>query len=158
MPLIVLPTRVLGGPTDPGIEAVAGIKALVMIKQCRLCVVEVTDIVLGRIFGAACIEQFPHPALDSDRIIALRDDVVSEEGKLETTVHNAEGLAFAKRYDEALNMLGPYRGMSAELPRIASIVKDVYNFHFARGQELSTQQNWEQATAEFRAAGRFGVS
>jgi len=86
--------------------------------------------------------------------LSLHDDVASEESKLETTLHNAEGLSFAKRYDEALNMLGPYRGMSAELPRIASIVKDVYNFHYARGQELSTQQNWEQASAEFRAAGK----
>lgn len=86
--------------------------------------------------------------------LALHDEVVNEESKLESTLHSAEGLSFAKRYDEALNTLEPYRGMSSELPRLASIVKDVYNFHFAHGQELSAQQNWEQATAEFRAAGK----
>jgi hypothetical protein len=86
--------------------------------------------------------------------LSLHDDVASEENKLESTLHVAEGLSFAKRYDEALNAVAPYRGMSAELPRLAAIVKDVYNFHFARGQELSAQQNWEQATAEFRLAGK----
>src|SRR5262245_62327010 len=57
-------------------------------------------------------------------------------------------------YTTLFRSVAAYRGMSSELPRLAAIVKDVFNFHFARGQELSTQQNWEQATAEFRLAGK----
>ena len=47
-----------------------------MVAQRRLCVVEVADIVLGRIFGAARIQQFPHPMLELDRIMSFGDDVV----------------------------------------------------------------------------------
>jgi hypothetical protein len=47
-----------------------------VIEERRLCVVEVADIVLGRIFGAARIHQFPNPMLELDRIVAFGDDVV----------------------------------------------------------------------------------
>jgi hypothetical protein len=57
--------RVLGSSADAGIEAVAGIEPLVMVERRWLRVVEMTDIVLGRIFRASRIEQFPHPGSSS---------------------------------------------------------------------------------------------
>ena len=62
--------------TDAGIEAVAGIEPPVMVGQRRLRVVKMTDIVLGRIFRASCIEQFPHPVLKLDRIVTFKHDIV----------------------------------------------------------------------------------
>ncbi|MBZ5504464.1 MAG: hypothetical protein LAO78_03155 [Acidobacteriia bacterium] len=86
--------------------------------------------------------------------VALHNEIGSEENKLDSILHNAESLLLAKRYDEALTEVANYRGMAAELPQIANIVETAYRFHFSRGQQLSAQGSWEQATAEFRAAGK----
>ncbi len=86
--------------------------------------------------------------------VALHNEISSEENKLDSILHNAESLLLAKRYDEALTEVGNYRGMAAELPQIANIVETAYRFHFSRGQQLSAQGSWEQATDEFRAAGK----
>lgn len=86
--------------------------------------------------------------------VALHNEISSEENKLDSILHNAESLLLAKRYDEALTEVANYRGMAAELPQIANIVETAYRFHFSRGQQLSAQGSWEQATDEFRAAGK----
>ena len=67
---------VFGGPTDARIEAVAGIKALVVIDERRLCLVQVADIVFGRILRAARVQQCPHSMLEFERVVALADNVV----------------------------------------------------------------------------------
>ena len=84
--------------------------------------------------------------------VALRNEISSEENKLDATLHNADSLLLAKRYDDALNAVEPYRGMAPEIPQIANIVETTFRFHFSRGQQLSAQANWEQAAVEFRAA------
>src|SRR5205807_779102 len=84
--------------------------------------------------------------------VSLHNDIVKEEGKMEAAVLNAEALEGAKRYDEAVDALGPYRTFASEAPRIEAIVTGAYSFHLNRGQELVKQQDWEHATAEFRAA------
>src|SRR5207302_6188102 len=89
--------------------------------------------------------QYP-PALN------LHSEIAGEERKLVSTLQNSEGFVVSKRYDEALVALGSYRAFAAELPRIDAIVSAAYSFHFARAQELSKNQAWEQATAEFRKA------
>ena len=38
--------------------------------------IEMPNVMLGRIFGAALIEQFPHPLLDGLAIVSLRHDVI----------------------------------------------------------------------------------
>lgn len=86
--------------------------------------------------------------------VALHNEIGSEENKLDSILHNAESLLLAKRYDEALTEVANYRGMAAELPQIANIVETAYRFHFSRGQQLSAQGSWEQATGEFRAASK----
>jgi len=84
--------------------------------------------------------------------VALNNEVGGEENKLDSTLHNAEGMLLAKRYDEALNAIDAYRGMAAELPRVATITDAAYKFHFAHGQLLGAQGTWDQAAGEFRAA------
>ncbi|HYL91561.1 MAG TPA: hypothetical protein VEW69_00235, partial [Alphaproteobacteria bacterium] len=78
---------------------------------------------------------------------AMHREVTAEESTLESALENAESLLRAHRYDDALNALGPYRDVAPEMPRIASVVNEVYTFHFTRGQEFNAQQNWEQAAA-----------
>jgi hypothetical protein len=84
--------------------------------------------------------------------VSLHNEIGSEESKLDSILHNAEGLLLAKQYDDALRIVEAYRGMSAELPQIGNIVETAYRFHFSRAQQLSAQGSWEQASVEFRAA------
>ena len=83
---------------------------------------------------------------------ALRNEIRSEENKLDAILHNADSLLLAKSYDDALQAVEAYRGMAAEIPQIANIVETDFRFHFSRGQQLSAQSSWEQAAVEFRAA------
>jgi hypothetical protein len=97
-------------------------------------------------------EEILEIAPDYQPAVALQNEIGSEENKLDSTLHNAENLVLAKRYDDALNELASYRGMSSELPQVADIVETAFRFHFSRGQQLSAQGSWEQAAGEFRAA------
>lgn len=84
--------------------------------------------------------------------IALHNEISSEQNKLDVILHNADSLLLAKRYDDALNTVEAYRGMTAEIPQVADIVETAFRFHFSRGQQLSAQGSWEPAAVEFRAA------
>ena len=84
--------------------------------------------------------------------IALQPELFNEARKLELTVQGADALLASGRPDEALKGLGPYRAFAPEMPRIEAIVNEVYTFHFERGQRMSSQQQWDQAAAEFRLA------
>jgi hypothetical protein len=59
---ILLPPHALRGATDPWVEAVAGIKLLVEIDQCRLRVVQMAEVVLSRELRATRVQQSPHLA------------------------------------------------------------------------------------------------
>ena len=85
-------------------------------------------------------------------LVKLHSEITGEVHKADSTIENAESLLAAKRYDEALTSLGEYRAFAAEAPRIEAIISADYAFHFARGQEYSRSQAWEQAAAEFRKA------
>ena len=85
-------------------------------------------------------------------VLNLRREVAAEEGKLETTVSNAESLRASARYDDALNSLGPYISLASEMPRVDGVVNAAYKYHFDRGHILAVQQDWEEAVAEFRKA------
>ena len=84
--------------------------------------------------------------------LALQAELFKEATGIEVTLSSAESLLAAKRYDEALHALGPYRFFAAELPRVDSIVTAIYTLHFTRGQELGAQQKWDDAVREFRKA------
>ena len=84
--------------------------------------------------------------------VALHNEISSEENKLDTTLHNADSKMLARLYDEALNTVAAYRGMAAEIPKVAEIIETAYRFHFSRAQQLSAQASWQQAAEEFRAA------
>ena len=48
--LITAPVHALGSAANAGIAAVARIKAHVVLDACRLCIVQLADVVLGWIF------------------------------------------------------------------------------------------------------------
>jgi len=83
---------------------------------------------------------------------SLNTEIAAEVRKVSSAVQNAEASLAAKRYDEALAAVGPYRSFAPETPRIDAVVSAVYTVHFVRGQELGKNQSWEQAGAEFRKA------
>jgi hypothetical protein len=85
---------------------------------------------------------------------ALRTDILNESRKVDAAVQSAESLVAARRFDDALSAIAPYREFAPEAPRIDSIVSAAYAFHFGRGQEYSRNQSWEGAVTEFRKAGQ----
>ncbi|HLJ88304.1 MAG TPA: hypothetical protein VKZ53_15905 [Candidatus Angelobacter sp.] len=79
-------------------------------------------------------------------------ELTGEAGKVDAALQNAEASLAARRYEEALRAVEPYRAFASEMPRVDAVVSAVFAAHMARGQELSGQQNWEQAAAEYRKA------
>jgi hypothetical protein len=83
----------------------------------------------------------------------LHNEIAQEEQKLLAALDSADPLITAQRYDEALAALGPYQSFAGESPRIDSIMAAAYEYHFSRGQQFGSKQDWEPAAAEFRKAG-----
>ncbi|HZU41146.1 MAG TPA: hypothetical protein VE994_00610, partial [Terriglobales bacterium] len=106
------------------------------------------QIAAARIHVEQLLTVRPHyPAL-----LNLRRNIATEERKLETAVLTAESLATSGRYEDAMNALGAYKCLSSEIPRVDSILRAAYNFHFARGQRMAAGQDWGSAITEFRTA------
>jgi hypothetical protein len=91
-------------------------------------------------------------------VLNLRSEIAAEVRKLESTVQQAEGLAVGKDYDQALQVLGPYRAFAGEVPRINSIITSAYALHFLRGRQLAAAHDWEKSVAEFRRAAEINKS
>jgi len=60
---------------DPGVEAVTRIELPIERSELRLRVVQLTDIVFGRIFGAAAVQWLPQLVFDFEEVVALLDNV-----------------------------------------------------------------------------------
>ena len=82
----------------------------------------------------------------------LRAEIAIEMRKMEAALVQAEGMAAAKDYDQALHVLGPYRAFLSEVPRIGAISSAAYTVHFESGRQFAAEHNWEKAVAEFRRA------
>ena len=50
-----------------------------MLDERGLGFVEMPDVVLGRVFRAALVEQRPHATLEVDRVVAFADNIVLME-------------------------------------------------------------------------------
>ena len=71
--------RELGGVTDAWVEAVAWVQVHVVITQRWFGVIQMAYVVLGRVFGAPAIQQFPHFMFDGHAVVPLFHDVVLVE-------------------------------------------------------------------------------
>lgn len=87
-----------------------------------------------------------------DQIQSLQSNVSNETRSLEAALHNAEELVNAKRYDDALGAVAPYRSFADEEPRVAAVVSSVYKYHFEQGDTFSKDQKWMEAVSEFQKA------
>jgi len=84
--------------------------------------------------------------------LALQTEINGEGGKVDSVLQIAESLAAARRFDEALRAIAPYRSFTGELPRLSAIVDSAYNFHFTQAQNSAHDESWVQAAAEYRKA------
>ncbi len=98
--------------------------------------------------ASALFEIDPHygPAL------AFETESNNETKALSSRLQSAESLLAAKRFDEAFAAISAYAGFADEVPRISSIVKADYDFHYGRAQELAKAQDWDGAVQEFQKA------
>src|SRR5229473_1060122 len=98
--------------------------------------------------AGALFEIDPHygPAL------AFETESNNETKALSSRLQSAESLLAAKRFDEAFAAISAYAGFADEVPRISSIVKADYDFHYGRAQELAKAQDWDGAVQEFQKA------
>lgn len=87
-------------------------------------------------------------------LVNLHSEITAEIHKMDAAIEAAEAAISTKGYDQGLQALGPYRAFAAENPRIESLVAAAYSAHLTRGRELVTQQDWENAVAEFRHASK----
>ena len=83
-----------------------------MFHQRRLCMIEMPDIVLGRIFGATSVKQVPHLLLDRQTIMSLRHYIILVE-------HVAEEVAIVElvqkfRFDLRRQVLVPLLVVAAQ--------------------------------------------
>src|SRR5262249_19750607 len=78
-----LPVREFGRPADARVEAIAGVQAPIVFNERRLRVVQMADVVFGRILRTARVQQFPYARLKFERVMAFSDDVVLVENVAE---------------------------------------------------------------------------
>ena len=98
------------------------------------------------------VEQLFEVRPDYAPVFNLRREIAAEEQKLGTAVVKAESLTAAARYDEAVNLLGPYISLAPEIPRVDAVFNAAFKFHYDEGQRLVAHDEWERALAEFRKA------
>lgn len=100
----------------------------------------------------AHLDQLLEVRADYPPLVALRREVAVEQGKLYQALSQAESMAATGRHDDAVKTLGAYTAFAAEVPRINALVSSAYRYHFRRAQEAVSEQEWEQASIEFRKA------
>jgi hypothetical protein len=84
--------------------------------------------------------------------VSLKTDAISDEDAMESSLRSAESFAASRRFDEGFSAIAAYTSFAGEVPRIATFVDQVYHFHFDRGQELASAQDWDGALKQFQMA------
>lgn len=88
-----------------------------------------------------------------DPALSLQKQILDESRAVESSLHNAETLQAAQRFDEAVAAIAAYRSFSGEEPRVAAIVSAAYKNHFDQGTGFLNSQKWPEAVREFQKAG-----
>jgi hypothetical protein len=87
-----------------------------------------------------------------DNAQKLQASIGNETRAVENTLHEAESLAGAQRFDEALKAVSKYRAFEGEEPRIAAIVSATYKYHLDRAKAAENSQKWQDAVQEYQKA------
>jgi hypothetical protein len=73
----------------------------------------------------------------------LRDGVAVAGDALESALHAAEQAAAAKKWDEAVGRVEPYRAFGPEEPRVARVIDGAYAAYYQQGQQLDATKEWK---------------
>lgn len=84
--------------------------------------------------------------------LAFQTEANTQANALESSLHLAESLVAAKRFDDGLAAVAAYRSFAPGIPRIAAVVNATYKYHLGCGQDLANAQDWEGAVKEFQKA------
>jgi hypothetical protein len=82
----------------------------------------------------------------------LETNIGSATRAVESSLHGAESLVSAQRFDEALAATATYQSFANEEPRIAAIVESAYQYHIDQGNVFLNGQKWSEAVNELQKA------
>ena len=84
--------------------------------------------------------------------IALQKGTLQETNAIQSALRTAESDRDAKKFDEALKAITPYRSFAAEEPRLASIIDADYEYHLGAGKRAEASSDFITAIREYGAA------
>jgi hypothetical protein len=82
--------------------------------------------------------------------LSLKSDTNNEADTMESSLRSAESLAGSRQFDQGFAAIAAYISFAGEVPRIATLVDQTYQYHFDRGQGLAAAQDWDGAVKEFQ--------
>jgi hypothetical protein len=83
---------------------------------------------------------------------AFQADANSQAAAMESSLSSAESAVAAKKYDDGMSAIAAYVSFKDEVPRVAAVIDADYTYHFNRGQELGSAQDWQGAVSELQKA------
>jgi hypothetical protein len=105
-------------------------------------------LVTARNLAQPIAEIDPHSA----EVVSFLGEINEARSPLDSNLDLAESMLAAKRFDDAITAITPYRAFASEEPRIAAIVNSAYAFHLQQGRAFAASADWTGATKEFRKA------
>jgi hypothetical protein len=82
----------------------------------------------------------------------LEGEVVAAMNGLDAAVKSAELAETAKRSDQALKEIKPYRAFASEEPRVARVIDGAYAAYFEQAQQLDATKDWKNAVDAYQNA------
>ncbi len=82
----------------------------------------------------------------------LMGEIVDATNRLEAGIKAAELAETAKRYDEALKAIQPFRAFAGEEPRVAHVIDAAYAAYFEQAQQLDATKDWKNAIDAYENA------
>jgi hypothetical protein len=82
----------------------------------------------------------------------LAQDVQRDNDTIESAMQSAANSVSTKQFDLAFSAILPYRAFASEEPRIATAIEADYRYHFDRGNQFVTAEEWQNAIAELEKA------
>jgi hypothetical protein len=81
-----------------------------------------------------------------------RNEVAQASGAYEAALHSAEDSAKAKKWDEAVQEIQPYKQFAGEQPRVGHLLDGAYTAYLQQGQQLEDTKDWQNAIVSLESA------
>jgi hypothetical protein len=79
-------------------------------------------------------------------------EVVQLNNAFEAAVRSAASAAEAKKWDEALKLLQPFRQFAGESPRISQVIDGAYASYYDQGNQLDQAKDWQHSITAYKNA------